>query len=112
MGRNVGWKSDVKTSPGLAFFLPGIYFPKLEPLTEKEKRGRKIVPDGIASEIKGVQVVPIEMMAEAAEGSSGILSRSQNLAPFGLDTNRFSKKQPLLLFPGKRTEKDAGCCRR
>jgi hypothetical protein len=51
-------------------------------------------------------------MAKAVEGFFGILSHGQNLAPFGLDTNRVPKKQPLLLPPGKRMEKNIGCCRR
>jgi hypothetical protein len=112
MGGNIRGKGNVETPPGLASFLPGIYFPNLEALAEEQKRSRKIVPDGISSEIKGVQIVPIEFMAKAVEGPFGILSRIQNLTRFGLDTNLVPKKYTLILLPGKRTEKNVGRCRR
>jgi hypothetical protein len=110
MGRNVGGKGNVDTTPGLAFFLPGVYLAKGEPFSKKEKRGRKVVPNGISSEIKGVQVVPIEFMAKATERLFGILSHGQSLASLGLDANRVAKKHALFLPPGKRMEKNIGCC--
>jgi hypothetical protein len=48
MGGNVRGEGNVETSPRLAFFVPGVYFSKLEPFSEKEKKCRKVVPNGIS----------------------------------------------------------------